>query len=471
MTLGTVVLHCILAVNSPSDLERSSVPLPCPWGFPWEKHADAFPISTDSDCSIKLMLVMSRRNKVPPPTPPKYTRDQLQVERRARRKSSYHLVATRHHLVVGESDEEDDDDLLFNYLTRLTERHHTNLDRQRQIQLAKKVMLRILAQHAGDVTTPLFHKALDDLTSLYDPLIEFDAHQKPPTNRRQSGSFFRAETMPAPALEGMWISLQSPLFEGSLGTNAAGDFLYTLSRMTFGMISPGNLVCSIQGTFNPVHVVEDNVSNNDKRSTSRHKSDSSLHYARSQVGGSPQDVLRSYDVVTAFTIEPRDPKKYGRGDPNHQIDRPLEGLMTTKGFALPNPDVPNRMTVWFTEGSIEVVDSDDQQRWKRIFDPSNDSSGTGSFNSSHDGHRQGKELRTHYHGVPVLAPPSSGSSEKETITVVEPDGRISFKLSSPIGGQDRSHIDVLYLDESMRVMKSNRGDVFVFARLPHFPDE
>ena len=410
---------------------------------------------------------MSRRDKVPPPTPPKKANAQLQVERRTRRKSSYHLVGTRHHLTVGETEEQDDDDMLFNYLTRLPERRQTNLDRQRKIQMAKKAMLRILAQNSGDATTPHFHKALNDLTSLYDPLIEFDANRLPPNPRRLSGSPFRAEMMSAPALEGMWISLQSPLFEDSLGTNAAGDHLYTLGRMTFGMISPANLICSIQGTFNPVHVVDDVVCNDDKRSSSRRKSDSSLHSARSQVGGNSKDVLRSYDVVTAFTVEPRDPEKCGRNDPNYQVDRPLEGLLTTKGFALPNPDVANRMTVWFTEGSIEVVDSDDQELWKRILGPLN-STGSGSFTSLHNAHHHGRVSWTHYHGVPVLVP---SVSEKEAITVMEPDGRIPFKLSSPIGGQDMSYVEVLYLDESMRVMRSNRGHVFVFARLPHFPDE
>ena len=410
-------------------------------------------------CSIVIferIVVMSRRqSKVPPP--PKKSHAQLQAELRTRRKGSYHLLATRNHLSEGNAE----DDLFFSYLTRRIPATRAS-DRQQQIQMAKEASLRSLSQHAGDATTPEFQRAVADLTRLYDPISAFDARQLlSPTPRRPTGSLFRAETMSTPRLEGMWISLQRPRFENCLGTNSTGDYLYTLSRMTFGMLRPGNLVCSIQGTFNPVHVVGDAVSKSDTQLSERHMMHR-LDYARLQVGGHEQDLLRSYDVVTAFTIEPRNSLKYGPIDSNQEVDRPVEGLLTTKGFALPDPDIPNRLIIWFIEGSIEVVDADDQQRWKRIFD----STKNVAFDPEDYSRRGGESL--HHHGASVLA---SGRSDKETATIMEPDGRISFKLSGPIGGRETSYIDVMYLDESMRVVKSNRGDVYIFARLPPFPDE
>jgi len=218
-----------------------------------------------------------------------------------------------------------------------------------------------------------------------------------------------------------------------LGVNAEGDFQYTLGRMTFGMFQPQDLICSIQGTFNPVHIVDGSDAG-----TIREKVPKSLilQVGTSSSGGDAV-VLRSYDVVTAFTIEvpsEHEPEKFGPTSPNRLVDRPVEGLLTTRGFALPDPDIPNRLTIWFTEGSIEV--ESDERRWKKIFTSSNQQ---------------------------ATVPPEKPQMES--------DGRMSYKLTRPIGGQDKSYIDVLYIDESMRIMKSNRGEVYVFARVPYFPDE
>ena len=42
--------------------------------------------------------------------------------------------------------------------------------------------------------------------------------------------------------------------------------------------------------------------------------------------------------------------------------------MTTYGYILPDPAVPNRLSIWFTGGRIEPNDdSNDQREWKRLF--------------------------------------------------------------------------------------------------------
>lgn len=377
---------------------------------------------------------MSHRGRHAPPPPPRKTQAQLQAEQRSRRKNSYHLVASKNRLLA--DPEEEEDDLLFNYLTK-TRVVQNNPQRDQQIRLAKTAVLRCLAQSAGDTSTPEFQSALTNLTQLFDPQSAFDARKLPPRphhNRSSRGSLFRAEekrsstsSSPPPSVEGMWISLQKPRFQDCLGVNDGGEFEYTLGRMSFGMFQPRDLVCSIQGAFNPVHVV-------DGRETQsiREKVPKSLISQVGREGGAV--VLRSYDVVTAFTIEvanDNDPDKFGPTSPNRQVDRPVEALLTTRGFALPDPDIPNRLTIWFTEGSIEV--DSDEQRWKRIF--------------------------------------ASAINQEHTKSHMEPDGRMSYKLTRPIGGQDKSYIDVVYLDESMRIMRSNHGDVYVFARVPYFPDE
>jgi hypothetical protein len=56
-------------------------------------------------------------------------------------------------------------------------------------------------------------------------------------------------------LEGMWLTLSKATFFVSLGENGSGDPMYTLGRLAFDMFLPTQLVCSLQGNFNPVHIV------------------------------------------------------------------------------------------------------------------------------------------------------------------------------------------------------------------------
>eukprot|EP00957_Ditylum_brightwellii_P167733 12769225-Ditylum_brightwellii.AAC.1 len=42
--------------------------------------------------------------------------------------------------------------------------------------------------------------------------------------------------------------------------------------------------------------------------------------------------------------------------------------MTNYGYTLPDPRIPNRLSVWFTGGTIEVNDEEyDIEEWRRIF--------------------------------------------------------------------------------------------------------
>jgi hypothetical protein len=58
-------------------------------------------------------------------------------------------------------------------------------------------------------------------------------------------------------LEGMWLTLSKASYFGQLGTTPdGGDPMYTLGRMSFDMFRPTQLICSLQGNFNPVRVVD-----------------------------------------------------------------------------------------------------------------------------------------------------------------------------------------------------------------------
>jgi hypothetical protein len=148
--------------------------------------------------------------------------------------------------------------------------------------------------------------------------------------------------------------------------------------------------------------------------------------------------------MTAFTIESNLPA-YPTA-PNKDVRRPIRGIMTTLGYTLPDPEVPNRHSVWITGGRIEPNDNPvDQREWKRQF---------------------------------ALNPPKHSMGEKAKLlavkllmgatvpTNVEQDGSISYEFTRPLGGHGVAYIDLLYVDESLRIARRHRGTVFVFSRLP-----
>ena len=104
--------------------------------------------------------------------------------------------------------------------------------------------------------------------------------------------------------------------------------------------------------------------------------------------------------------------------------------MTTFGYVLPDPSTPNRLSVWFTGGTIEVDDETDLDEWKRIL-----------------GDDEAASVATAQSGP--MAPPRPGPSLSEKAKLLaaklllgasvpkglEEDGSMNFKLNRPVGGQ------------------------------------
>ena len=44
---------------------------------------------------------------------------------------------------------------------------------------------------------------------------------------------------------------------------------------------------------------------------------------------------------------------------------------------------------------------------------------------------------------------------------MDADGSMSYTLHRPIGGHGTSYVDVLYLDENLRITRGNAGSIFV----------
>jgi hypothetical protein len=357
-------------------------------------------------------------------------------QRREQRKGSYHLVASRNKLPITDDPEEENEDLLFRFL--LTDddndlpRDKSDGDRRLRIRQVKTQMFRDLARTSGDVTTAGFLANLERLIQLHDPST-FDARKLP----RDEG-LTTAHSKKSPSkrldndknhsmlqLEGMWISLSKPKFEECLGMNDDGEFLYTLGRMTFDMFRPGGLVCGIQGTFNPIHVISQDEQ-------MEHIIPSIPQSFMSDVRDD-SNLLRSYNIVTALTIEPGSQGQFGPDSPNQMVTHRLEGLMTTYGYALPNPDHPNRLSIWFTGGSLEVNDADDLDRWKQVF-----------------GSEKFPKRKWHEQARVFGAQMAMGAQPAERM---ESDGKMSYQLTRPIGGHEKAHMDILYLDSTLRITR------------------
>jgi len=110
----------------------------------------------------------------------------------------------------------------------------------KHVENAKMDLIRCLSITEGDVTSPAFLFALEQLRTLY-AMTELDA---------------RYVSSPDKRLEGAWLTISRPHYTECLGTNINGEYMYSLGRMSFDMFAPGNLICSIHGIFNSIDIVQ-----------------------------------------------------------------------------------------------------------------------------------------------------------------------------------------------------------------------
>lgn len=290
---------------------------------------------------------------------------------------------------------------------------------------AKSQLLQLMAEQQGCVTSQAARKCLEVLCQHY----------------QQTGADARSRRS---ALSGTWLALSQPAYNGCLGMNLHQHSLYTLGRMSFDMFRPTSLVCSIQANFSSIHVVEGPQG---IPSYVPRRLKTEILKCSSDFGAS---TLRTYTITVAFCVEPNQTTAGERIEeqptPQQQDDmipRPIRGIMTNQGYMLPDPNCPNRMSIWFTEGTLEVNDDSDLPEWKRVFSPP---------------HKRGLYERANILAARLLL----GANVPDT---VKEDGTMSYELRRPIGGHGLAFCDVLYLDEDLRVLRGHSGQVYVCARL------
>ena len=136
---------------------------------------------------------------------------------------------------------------------------------------------------------------------------------------------------------------------------------------------------------------------------------------------------------------------FGDNSPNKHVSKLLKGTITTYGYVLPDPTNTNRLSIWFSGGRIEPNREDDEKEfWIRAF-------GGGVLKR----HLQEKAR--------ILA--AKLLLGAQVPSKMEDDGSMEFELTRPIGGHGSAYVDVLYLDENLRIVQGHKGSLFVFTRV------
>ena len=112
--------------------------------------------------------------------------------------------------------------------------------------------------------------------------------------------------------------------------------------------------------------------------------------------------------------------------------------MTTFSYIIPYPK-QNRFSVWFTGGCVEVKGGAD--KWHTVF----------SGDASRPARSFGERAQLFAAGLLMGA---------TTTDEMNADGVLSFELTRPIA----ANIDLIYMDEMLRIMRTSKGTTYVFAR-------
>ena len=159
-----------------------------------------------------------------------------------------------------------------------------------------------------------------------------------------------------------------------------------------------------------------------------------------------------HSIVVAITVEAGQDRKGNKENPaansgEYVVPRDTHAILTTQGYFIADPSKHSRLSIWFSGGTLEVQDEvEDLEEWKRIFDMS----------SVPD---RSPEEYANILAAKVLL--GAHLAEK-----MDEDGTMRFSLKRPIGGHNSVYVDVVYMDEKLRIMKGHHGSVYVCIRVP-----
>jgi hypothetical protein len=262
--------------------------------------------------------------------------------------------------------------------------------------------------------------------------------------RRLSSSPDKLETTD---IDGTWLTFSSPDYPSSLGKNANGENLFTLGRMSFDMFQPSNLVCSIQKQYNTIHSVE-------PKDLPHYVPKSLRKEVENECTEEGSGRLKTYNIIASFTIESQNGTE-GLEVTASEEPKKLRGILTNYGYALPDPTNPDRKSIWFSGGTIEPADDDSMDEWRKIF-------GSRPLALSSRGDVVKDESKTEADKARILASRILLGAVPEPM---DDDGIVGFHLNKPIGGHGSAYVDVVYMDDELRIMRGHSGSIYVFKRV------
>ena len=135
--------------------------------------------------------------------------------------------------------------------------------------------------------------------------------------------------------------------------------------------------------------------------------------------------------------------------------------MTNYGYALPDLNIPNRKSIWFTGGTIEPACEDDEsiQEWKKLF-------GASSYGSTEkeEVRPEADADRIHITEAERARHLASKILLGAVLEPMDDNGTIGFHLRHPIGGHGSAYCDVVFMDDEFRVMRGLSGSIYVFRK-------
>jgi hypothetical protein len=228
----------------------------------------------------------------------------------------------------------------------------------------------------------------------------------------------------SPHFLGHYTALTSPNFPGRLQDTKEQEHVvqYTLGRLSFNIFQPNKLVCTLRSVRNPVHV----STNEDIKA--RH----------------PGITVYTYPLILDITI--------------HTPDGDLDACLQNEAYCFENgnDETPNRLSVLFSGGTLlptEQVTKDDAKLalWKETFE--------GAYHKAEtERSMAGQMLQFLMNAMMGLTLPTDATTMNEEEARMEHSFHFEMKRS-PAG-----YLDVLYLDEDLRITRGNRGTLVVVER-------
>lgn len=221
-------------------------------------------------------------------------------------------------------------------------------------------------------------------------------------------------------LKGDFATLSIPPFPGRIEpTKGREDVVqYTLGRLSFNIFQPNELVCTVKSIENQVHP------------------------QHNEQGDSGRDTpVFSYDIVVELII--------------HTPDGDLDATLMNKASCWENEKKNDRLSVSFSGGSLipgkeTYKDSTMLAVWEKTFA---------------NAYERAKEERTilgwFYHYCLVFFLGLTLPSDPKHLDCSRDKNSFHFD----IGRSPKGFLDVLYMDEDMRITKGNRGTITVVERV------